>query len=199
VKNRAYGAKNPKAHLKTAVSAQEVHGSRLVAPPLSEVDISPISDGAAAVILASEDFAKKRCSNPVWVEGVGMSAGAPMTDRNLAKSRALRDASKAAYQMAGVASPSREIDAAEISEEFSYQELLWLSEMNFPHGDRTNRSGGCLAAHSAITAGLVRIIEATLQIRGTASSQIDGVKRALAHGQNGICGQSHCVWILGKN
>jgi acetyl-CoA C-acetyltransferase len=49
-----------------------------------------------------------------------------------------------------------------------------------------------------LVAGLNRIIECALQVRGNAGEhQVDGVKTALAHGINGPCGQSHCVWVLG--
>ena len=57
------------------------------------------------------------------------------------------------------------------------------------------------AAHAVITAGLIRMIEACLQIRGDAGAhQIDKkIETAIAHGINGPCGQAHCVWALGKN
>jgi acetyl-CoA C-acetyltransferase len=63
-----------------------------------------------------------------------------------------------------------------------------------------NPSGGLLSGHVAIAAGMYRMIEAVRQIRGEAGGmQVkEGVKTALAHGVNGLCGQSHCVWILGS-
>jgi acetyl-CoA C-acetyltransferase len=62
-----------------------------------------------------------------------------------------------------------------------------------------NPSGGVLSAHALLVAGLARIIEACLQIRGDAGGrQVISAKRALAHGINGPCGQSHCVWIFGN-
>ena len=61
-----------------------------------------------------------------------------------------------------------------------------------------NVSGGCLPGNPVLAAGLNRMIECALQIRGDAGEhQVDGVKTALAHGINGPCGQSHCVWVLG--
>ncbi|MFH1091966.1 MAG: thiolase family protein, partial [Pseudomonadota bacterium] len=61
-----------------------------------------------------------------------------------------------------------------------------------------NPSGGCLSAHAVMAAGLARLIEAALQVRGEAGGrQVPGVSTALAHGINGPCGQSHCVMILG--
>jgi acetyl-CoA C-acetyltransferase len=61
-----------------------------------------------------------------------------------------------------------------------------------------NPSGGLLSGHPVTPGGMIRLIEAVLQVRGDAGEhQIDGVKTALAHGINGACGQSHCVWIVG--
>jgi acetyl-CoA C-acetyltransferase len=60
-----------------------------------------------------------------------------------------------------------------------------------------NPSGGVLSAHAVLVAGMARIIEAALQIRGQAGArQINDVNTALAHGINGPCGQSHCVWVM---
>jgi acetyl-CoA C-acetyltransferase len=62
-----------------------------------------------------------------------------------------------------------------------------------------NPSGGCLSAHAVLVAGLARLIEASLQVRGDAGDrQVKGCKTALAHGINGPCGQSHCVMVVGN-
>jgi acetyl-CoA C-acetyltransferase len=61
-----------------------------------------------------------------------------------------------------------------------------------------NASGGCLCGHPVLVAGLNRIIECVLQLRGDAGDrQVEGVRTAVAQGINGPCGQSHCVWVLG--
>ena len=60
-----------------------------------------------------------------------------------------------------------------------------------------NPSGGVLAGNPYTVAGLVRVVEAYLQLIGGAGErQIDGVRTALAHGVTGPCGQSHCVMVL---
>jgi acetyl-CoA C-acetyltransferase len=66
-------------------------------------------------------------------------------------------------------------------------------------GDKpVNASGGCMAAHPVLVAGLNRIIECVLQLRGDAGDhQVEGVGTAVAQGLNGPCGQSQCVWVLG--
>ncbi|MBI2070391.1 MAG: thiolase family protein [Elusimicrobia bacterium] len=217
VKNRANALKNPKAHLREELDIEDILRSPQIAPPIRRHDACPVSDGAAALILANEDFAKKRSGKPVWVEGVAFCADAyRLGERALWESRALREAAKKAYAMAGIADPRKEIGVAEIYEAFSYQELLWSEELGFAspggggallesrvtqtHGELpVNPSGGCLSAHAVCAAGLVRMIEAALQIRGDAANPVRKPKKALAHGQNGLCGQSHCVWILGAN
>ena len=61
-----------------------------------------------------------------------------------------------------------------------------------------NASGGALGANVECVAGLVRVIEAAMQIRGDAGKhQVKGVKTALAHGQTGICAQENIVYVLG--
>ena len=62
-----------------------------------------------------------------------------------------------------------------------------------------NPSGGVISSHAILAAGLARIAEATLQLRGEAGArQVDGVRTALAHGSQGACGQGHCVFVLGR-
>ena len=62
-----------------------------------------------------------------------------------------------------------------------------------------NPSGGLLSGHPVIVGGMIRLAEAVLQVRGDAGDhQVKGVNIALAHGINGACGQSHCVWIVGR-
>jgi acetyl-CoA C-acetyltransferase len=118
--------------------------------------------------------------------------------------------------MAGIKNPIRDIDVAEISEEYSYQELLWSEGLGFcgrgeggkfieKGFDRRsgqlpiNPSGGILAGNPMGVAGGARAVEAVTQLRGEAGArQIKGAKTALAHGFTGACGQSHCVLILSK-
>ncbi|MBI4369480.1 MAG: thiolase family protein [Elusimicrobia bacterium] len=217
VKNRANAIRNPNAHLQEELTIEDVLRSPQPAPPIHEMEIAPESDGAAALILTTESFAKKHGAKPVWIEGVSFCAeGHRLGERRLWESPALRQAAQKAYKMAGIDNPRKDIDVAEIYEACSYQELLWSEELGFCAQGQggafiesratqlkgelpINPSGGCLSAHAIIVAGLVRIIEAVLQLRGEAVNQVEDAKRALAHGQYGLAGQSHCVWILGKN
>lgn len=216
VKNLANGKLNPHAHLGMNITIDDVMTSEALSDPIKVLDTSPISDGAAALILANKTHALRYSKKPVWVKGVGYCTDAYfLGDRDLAEVPALEKAAKKAYSMAGICNPLKEIDFAEVYDAFSYQELLWLEGLgicsrgkagelvrngvtnidgNFP----VNPSGGVLCAHPVLTAGLVRLIEVVLQIRGEAGQyQLDKARVGIAHGVNGLCGQSHCVWILG--
>jgi acetyl-CoA C-acetyltransferase len=216
VKNHKNAGNNPNAQLAMDITVADVMKSRMLAEPLKLFDCSPISDGACAVILANEKRAKKITATPAWVKGVGYCAEAyRLGDRDLTDPIALKAAAQKAYDMAGIEKPFDEIDVAELYDAFSYMELLWMEGLGFcdPGGagalvDKgatdmggrlpVNPSGGVLSAHPVIVAGLVRLAEAAQQVRGAAGKmQVAGAKTALAHGINGPCGQSHCVWILG--
>lgn len=218
VKNHGNAKNNPCAQLPMDITIADVMGSPKIADPLKLLDCSPISDGAAAMIIADENTALKSRKKPVWIKGIGHCCEEYfLGDRDLANPKALREAAGRAYAMAGVSNPLREIHVAEVYDAFSYMEPLWLEGLGFcgpgegagmidrgitPMGGSlpVNSSGGVLSAHAVLVAGLARIIEATLQLRGEAGKrQVDGAKTALAHGINGPCGQSHCVWILGTD
>ena len=217
VKNHGNARNNPMAQLPMQITVEDVMRSRKIADPLKLLDCSPVSDGAAAIIIADERMAKKARKTPVWIKGIAHCADAYLLgDRDLANPRALREAARRAYAMAGIADPRREVDLVELYDAFSYMEPLWLEGMGFcgpGEGGRltesgatamggelpVNPSGGVLSAHAVLVAGMARIIECVLQIRSEAGArQVDGARTALAHGINGPCGQSHCLWVLGK-
>ena len=217
VKNHGNAKSNPYAQLPMDISVKDVLASRVLADPIKLLDASPISDGAAAVILASEERARKIGQNPVWIKGIAHCAEAYfLGDRDLAECPSLEAASQKAYAMAGIRNPAEEIHAAEIYDAFSYMELLWSEGLGFcgrGEGGKfldsgksqmkgnlpLNPSGGVLSAHAVLVAGLARVAECVLQLRGEAGArQVEGAKRAVAHGINGPCGQSHCVIVLGK-
>ena len=215
VKNHGNALNNPLAHLPMKITVEDVMKSRKIADPLKLLDCSPVSDGAAAMIIADSSVARKCKKKPVWIKGIGHCAEEYfLGDRDLAVPSALSMAAKKAYNMAGIQDPMKEIDVVELYDAFSYMEPLWLEGMGFCKPGRgttftekgisslegdlpVNPSGGVLASHAVLVAGLARIIETVLQLRGEGGTrQVKGAKVALAHGINGPCGQSHCVWIL---
>ena len=218
VKNHGNAKHNPFAQLPMEITVADVMKSRKIAEPLKLLDCCPISDGAAAIIIAGEEVAAKCKTKPAWVKGVAHCCEEYfLGDRDLANPVALRDAARRAYAMAGIRSPMDEIDIAEVLEPFSYMEPLWLEGLEFckpgeggnliGKGITTmggklpvNPSGGALSANPVLVAGLARLIEASLQVRGDAGArQVKDAGTALAHGFNGPCGQSHCVWIVSGN
>ncbi len=215
VKNHGNARNNPFAHVPLDITVADVMKSPMLAEPIKRLDTSPISDGACAVILATEEKARKMAREPIWIRGVAHCADAyRLGERDLAASPALEAAARKAYRMAGVSDPAREIQVAEVYDAFSYMELMWYEGLGFcgpGEGGKlidsgvtemwgrlpVNPSGGVLSAHSVQVAGLARIAEAVLQLRGEAGQrQVPGVKMALAHGVTGICAQTHCVWVL---
>jgi len=217
VKNHGNARANPYAHLPLDITVEDVLESRVLADPIKLLDASPISDGACAIIMAEEETARERCSKPIWIKGVGHCADAyHLGDRDLADVDALISASERAYRMAGISDPIKEIDVAEIYDAFSYMELMWMEGLGLcKRGEAgtmidsgvtelggafpINPSGGVLSAHAVQVAGLARIAESVLQLRGEAGArQVDGARIALAHGIEGACGQGHCVFVLGN-
>lgn len=216
VKNHGNAKNNPCAQLPMDVSVSDVMSSRKIAEPLKLLDCSPISDGAAAVILSNEKGLKRFKKNPVWIKGVAhCSDSYTIGYRDLTRPRALRAAAEKAYAMAGIKDPLKEIKVAELYDAYSYMEPMWYEGLGFAkeykgaellrsgvtkmNGELpVNPSGGVISAHPVIVAGLVRLIEATLQVRGEAGKhQVKGATTALAQGINGPCGQAHCVYVVG--
>ncbi len=219
VKNHGNAKRNPLALLPMDITVEDVMNSRKVADPLKVLDCSPVTDGACTLILAAERQAKKLTTNKkrVWMKGVGHCSDAlRLGDRDLADTRALKQAAKRAYAMAGITDPLKEIDFAEVYDAFSYMEPLWLEGLGICDDGKgceylergwfdadgkfpVNVSGGRLSSHPVQAAGLYAMAEAVLQLRGEAGErQLDGAETALVHGINGMCGQSHCVWVLGR-
>jgi acetyl-CoA C-acetyltransferase len=218
VKNRGNAKNNPFAQEPLDITAEDVLDSKMLASPIRKLDAKPVSDGACAAILVSERKAKEMPKKPVWILGVSNCYEAHyLGDRDLADCEALTVAAQKAYKMAGIKRPASEIDVVELSEEYSYQELLWLEGLGFcSRGEggklvdsgRTrlgrklpvNPSGGMLSGNPTGVAGMVRVAECVLQLRGEAGDrQVDGARIALAHGVTGICGQHQAVMILGRD
>ncbi len=218
VKNLGNAMQNPKAHRRGRFSVDDVLGSPVTADPLTELQCAPRSEGMVAVLLASEETARKLTSSPVWLEGYGCALDTFfLGDRNLLKSQLCKAASNA-YDMAGIRNPRAEIDVAEISEPYAFQELLWCEQLGFCDAGKgaqllasgatamdgdlpVNPSGGVLATNAYVSRGLQRVAESALQLKGAAGAhQIPGrPEKALAHGVHGFAGQCHVVAILGRD
>ncbi|HOO89488.1 MAG TPA: thiolase family protein [Syntrophales bacterium] len=217
VKNHSNGVNNPLAQIRKKITIDDVMKSRKISEPLKLFDCSPITDGAAAIVISNAKGVKRFKKDPIWILGAShLSDSYTLGYRDLAYPRALEAASKKAYAMAGITDPLKQLDVAELADAYSYMELLWYEGLGLsPKGKGAelirsgatgmdgelpvNPSGGLLSAHPVLVAGLARIIEVTLQLRGEAGDrQIKGASKALAHGINGPCGQAHGVFVLGS-
>jgi len=166
VKNHKYGAMNPKARFQKETSVDEVLSSFLVAWPLKLFDCSPICDGAAALVLASEEKVRELgIETPVWVPGVGYSsATANLSKRpDFVSLGASVAASQMAYKMAGV-SPG-DLDVATVHDCFTIAEIMAYEDLGL-----CERGGG---------AELVR--EGLTEIGGKIPVNVDGGLKAKGH------------------
>lgn len=217
VKNLGNALYNPYAHLKKRIDIDGVMNSGRIMDPLKRMECAPKSEGIVAMVLASEEKAKKLTDTPVWFKGFGSSMDTYyMGDRDLSTVQ-LKKAAKRAYDMAGVSNPRQEIDLAEITEPYAYQELMWYEGLGFcddgeggklldsgatqKDGDiPVNPSGGVLATNPYVSRGLYRLAEVVLQIKGKAGErQVDKkVNTGLAHGVHGFAGQFHAVAVMGN-
>jgi acetyl-CoA C-acetyltransferase len=204
VKNRKNAIRNPYAHVKKEVTVEEVMNSRPLAWPIKLLDVPPISDGAAAIVLSSERMAAKSTDRPAWIRGMGYFCEADNAPaRSLLVSEPLALAARRVYRAAGITNPRRQFDVVEVQEpytcfELSYYESLGLcapgeaaeliasgaTEMD---GDiPVNPSGGCMGANPIGAAALIRLIEAAAQVMGKAGDhQIPDAKLALAQAGGG--------------
>ena len=191
VKNKRNAADHPAALLGQAdITVEDVLASEVLAWPVQRLDVSPISDGAVAVVMASEEAAKRLSGSPVWVEGVGWNLDtAYWTNRDLAYPEYVENAARMAYDMAGITEPRKQIHIAEPYDPFDYKELHHLEGLQLfdkgkaPEAARdgvTARdgdlpccpSGGLLGVGNPIAAaGLMKIAELFWQLRGEAGAR----------------------------
>jgi acetyl-CoA acetyltransferase len=157
-----------------------------IASPLRRHDCPPISDGAAAVVLAAGDLARKVCARPAWIRGIDHRVEPhALGVRDLTKSPSTALAAQKAGLNGGV-------DIAELHAPFTHQELILRDALGLDGRSAVNPSGGALAANPVMVAGLIRIGEAAQRI-------MDGdARRALAHATSGPCLQQNLVCILDR-
>jgi acetyl-CoA C-acetyltransferase len=205
VKNHFYGTKNPNAMFQKEVTLEKAQAARMVASPLNLYDCCANADGAAALILASEDVARKITDTPVWIESIG-SASAPMSvlrRENLTSIPSAVQASRDAYKLAGV--EPKDIDIADVHDCFTIAEILAYEDLGFCErgsggkfieekqtyiGGKipVNVDGGLKAkGHPVGATGASMAVEMIKQLRGEGGErQVDGAEIGLAHNVGGI-------------
>ncbi len=132
VKNHKYGAMNPLAHIQREITVEDVLSSYVVAWPLKLYDCCPITDGSAAIVLASEEKVKElKIDTPVWIAGIGSSSGTGTLSyrSDFIGLDAAVKASRIAYKMAGV--EPRDIEVANVHDCFTIAEIMAYEDLGF--------------------------------------------------------------------
>jgi len=131
INSHHYGALNPKAHFQKEITMDKVLDGFMVCQPLQLLDCCPFSDGASAIVLASEEAARKLTDKPVYIAGVGQaSAGNLLSQKDyLPRIRSRELSAKQAYDMAGL-SP-KDIDVCELHDCFSIATIIALEGLGF--------------------------------------------------------------------
>lgn len=186
VRNRAAAKSNPFAQVSGDFSADELLKADYVRNPLRRADLPPTTDQAAAVILARGKRAYDLCERPAWITGIDhrIEAHLPTVRKDITTSISTRLAGEAA----GVGSAP--IEVAELHAPFSFQELILRESLGLGASTEVNPSGGVLAAHAVMVAGLIRVGEAANQIIK------NGRNRTLAHATSGPCLQQNFVCVM---
>jgi acetyl-CoA acetyltransferase len=198
VKSRRAGSLNPAAQFRKETTIEEVLESRMVSNPLTLFMCSSIGDGAAALFICSEDYAKKHDIHPVYIRASSIVSAKADGSGDLVAVRAAR----AAYEEAGIG-PS-DVHVVELHDASAPAELIHYENLGLcPPGDAAklirsgdtdiggrisvNPSGGLLSrGHPVGATGVAQIVELTLQLRGTAGArQRPGAKVALAENNGG--------------
>lgn len=204
VKNHKHGSKNKYAQFKNELTIQDVLKSKIVASPLKILDCSPITDGAAAVVLAPLDVAKKYVEKPIEIIGTGQASDnlALHSRECLTELHATKFAATEAYKMADI-KPS-DIDVAEVHDCFTIAEILAIEDLGFfkkgEGGSATlegktslngeivvNTSGGLKACgHPVGATGIKQAVEITWQLRNEAEGrQVKNASIGLTHNVGG--------------
>jgi acetyl-CoA acetyltransferase len=192
-RSSADGTNNPQAQRGGVLDVAELLDRPYIADPLRKHDCAPITDGAAALILASTDRARELCARPVRITGIEHRIDSPnLGGRDLTTSPSTVASFRAASASAG-GNGTPDVDIAELHAPFTHQEILLREELGLGHKTRINPSGGPLCGNPMFAGGLARIGEAARQIM---SGQAD---RALAHATSGPALQQNLVCLMEGN
>ena len=215
-KDRSNAAKNKYAHLQWPnCTPDDIAKTKMIVEPFRYGHICPASDGASAVVFASEDIAKKKTDRPAWIKGLASysdeenqmmsenSGGTGIIDAS--EQMACRLSAMKAYEMAGIKDPQKEIDVAEIYQPFPSQELIFAERLGLfdettawkatEEGETEidgrmplDPSGGTNATNAIGSSAMQRVLEAALQVMGKAEEhQVPkDVHNAVAHGWGGV-------------
>jgi acetyl-CoA C-acetyltransferase/acetyl-CoA acyltransferase len=199
VKNHRHGTLNPKAQFQKEITLEQVLKSAMVADPLKLYDCCPFTDGGAAVVLVSEEVARK-ARRPIWVLASAAASDWMLIGdkRDLSRVPATERAAAAAYRQAGLG--PTDVDVVELHDCFTIAEIVATEGLGlFEPGTGgtaaekgwtslggkipVNPSGGLKAkGHPIGATGAAQIAEVVTQLRGEAARrQVDGARVGLTH------------------
>ncbi len=214
VKNHANGALNPNAQYRKPITLDYAMNATIVADPLGLMDCSPVSDGAASIVLCAADIAKKYTKKPIKIIGSGQGSDtlALHARRDICTLDATVHAGKMAYKQAKIT--PKQINLAEVHDCFTIAEICAIEDLGFVkkgEGGKAvenkittldgslpvNTSGGLKAkGHPVGATGVAQIVEVAQQLRGDAGKrQIKDARIGLAHNVGGS-GATCVVHIL---
>ena len=171
---------------KPAKSIDELLARPYFADPLRRHDIAPITDGAAAIVLAAGDRASELRENPAWITGIEHRIETPVLGaRDLTTSPSTEASARAA-----TCGDAGSIEIAEIYAPFTHQQLILTEAIGLPSSTKINPSGGALAANPMFAAGLERIGFAAQHIFAGSAG------RVLAHATSGPVLQQNLIAVL---
>jgi len=217
VKNHANGFHNPIAQYKRKITVDDVLKSPMVADPLRVLDCSPITDGAATVILAPADIAKKHTDTPVYINASAQASDtlSLFARRDVTTLDATVHAAREAYRQAKIT--PNDINFVEVHDCFTIAEICAYEDLGFTkkgHGGKlieegeteiggripVNASGGLKSkGHPVGATGVAQIVELVKQLREEAGKrQVKGAETGLAHNVGGS-GATATVHILSRN
>jgi len=208
-KNRSYALNNPRAQFQKGASIEEIMQSRMICDPLGLFDCSPMTDGAAAVVISAGE-------EGVQVLSSGQASGPPLMQEipDLMTISATVEAARQAYTLAGIG--PKDIDVLELHDCFSMTEILAIEDLGFfekgsgwyavekgltQHGGQipVNTSGGLLSrGHPIGATGIAQIYQIVSQLRGTAPNQVTGARIGMAQNLGGTGAYSVVHLFAGK-
>jgi len=216
VKNHGNARFHPLAQKPMDITVDDVMASNMISSPFKLLDCSLLSDGAAAVILATESWVKENISNDASRPKVYLTGSGAATDNARPGDRpqeafveftAKKLAAQVAYNMAGIKNPKKEIDIAEVYDSYTGAELLAYEALDFCELGQSgkvaedgifnlgndlvvNPSGGLLGFGAAAGAtGIAQAVEVITQLRGEATPerQVKNAKVGLTDAHAGVC------------
>ena len=175
---------NPKARRAGEVTVEELLAADVTYDPLRDHDLPPVTDGCAAIVLATGDRARELTERPAWIRGIDQRIEAHAFGvRDLAQSPSTRKAGEVSAAGGGA-------DIAELHAPYPHQELIVRTALGINGSTRINPSGGALASNAVMVAGLERIGHAATRLHAGEG------QRAIAHATSGPLLQQNLVCVL---